>query len=487
MPSFPVRPVRDIVGDALAFCNEVVDGPEELARLTAAAENQRGNEDDALKSAAKALSKALHFAADQVTDTDTHLLRRQNQLATLVTKEVLTKFRPSGDKGLEAMSLAMVADAAVMWKETNKAIQAAKAARAHFEKLGDRLAEASTMGTLVNAYVVKGCTGIDEKFLTGRNKDEVMKRATEDRKQQFRKATDLANEIVDIYRDLEDKRGEASALIKVATVLTIANEPDDAVDYAREARLLGEDLEDVHMQMQALYSLIGTSLHPDGEVEDAVDFGKELVQLVQESRGIGDKERATAFQWLAKAHCANKDKKAALSAINDAIEIFGRLQVNKRTGEGAALRTLADIHVMAEEYDEAEDAAQQGIELFKREGDKQAEAGMLQLKAVVTWEGVYHELGNDNVLTGDQEKKLKAAFNTADEAMALFKEVRDFDGEGRCAQAINKAVERGREIDSKRLPPTKKIYYIDAVTRKLIEEKHEHYWDEEGRPALANN
>ena len=128
------------------------------------------------------------------------------------------------------------------------------------------------------------------------------------RQSDYAATVELAEESLEIYRELEDKPGTASVLIKLGNAATEAGDYETASRFLEEAHALWQDLGDKHGTARALINLGWAALRPGDyqlaktrleaalvisrELEDTRSIGFELSGLGEVALRQGDYERA---------------------------------------------------------------------------------------------------------------------------------------------------------------------------------------------------
>ncbi|HEY1617207.1 MAG TPA: tetratricopeptide repeat protein, partial [Streptosporangiaceae bacterium] len=249
------------------------------------------------------------------------------------------------------------------------------------QHLDDRFGEASALNDLGDMWLVTG---------------------------DYRQATGVLEQALDISRSIGDELGEANALLILGTVRKLTGERlaaaaalEQALDiYRRIGSRLGE--------ANALANL-GDVRREANEYAAAADA---LGQALNICRDTGDRSgEANSLFYLAVVRHATDDMPGATALLNQALAIYRR--IGSRLGEANALYSLGDAQRLTGDPAGAAEVLQKALAIYRRIGSRLGEANAL------------YSLGDAQRLTGDPA----GAAEMLQQALAIYRDIGDQLGE----------------------------------------------------------
>lgn len=306
-----------------------------------------------------------------------------------------------------------------------------------FRELEDNTGISDAMRLMVHAYRAKA----DElrNVGDGAGADELIDKAEE-----------LAEEELARFKDLDDARGQASMLLSLAEAgcaFRGSGKRDDALAAAEEARAIFHEIGDCKMealasqmisevlyrkrnvrgskqaaeeaidlyksiddkkgQAQAIHVMASADVRA-GALESALRSGRKALKLQQEA---GDKKgQVSTLISMAEWHLQREDNRGAKSAAEAAIGLLQGLVTAKASSMwAAAMGMMAESYLVTNEWKQALEIAEQGVDRFRSSGEKKEHIRMLQ------------HMIHAKSIGGDTEGALEAGY----EALNLAREVGD--------------------------------------------------------------
>ncbi len=188
----------------------------------------------------------------------------------------------------------------------------------------------------------------------------------------------LAGESLAICREIGDKQGISSALIKLGNAATEAGDYATARGFLEEALTIWRDLEDKHGTARALISLGWATLRP-GDYHLANARLEEALAL---SRELGD-TRSIGFELsgLGEVALRQGDYARATRLVEESLEL--RRQIGHKWGVGVSLGTLGWVAMREGDWNRAVARLGESLEVRREIGDKSGSAWCLERLAEV--------------------------------------------------------------------------------------------------------
>jgi predicted ATPase/class 3 adenylate cyclase len=185
------------------------------------------------------------------------------------------------------------------------------------------------------------------------------------RQSDYAATVEFAEECLEICRELSDRQGMASALIKLGNAATESGDYDAASDYLGEALMIWRERDDPHGIARALISLGWVSLR-SGEYPLANALLEEALAL---SRELGD-TRSMGFELsgLGEVALRQGDHTRATQLLEESLEL--RRQLGNKWGIGVSLGTLGLVALREEDWQRAVARLGESLEVRREIGDK---------------------------------------------------------------------------------------------------------------------
>jgi len=461
------------VGKAMiALLKELETGSSEAAKLYRAAEQSFGQNqpEKGFTESLKALGLLAHAKAAELMTLGATLSKETINKMEVFAKEANRVCQEAGDKVGEALALGVVADIYILSSETSKALKTAQAAASLYRRLDDKPGEASVLGTITTAHLAKATAGFNPQLEMAEKADEKMEQMRQQREVDIELAMEAAKEIVTLQRAMNDRKGEAKALDKVAEIHLLKEEPEQSKAVAREERSLYQEMRDVRGEAAALQTIINANLQSEEDYDDALIAAKDMVKLFRgRDRKTDDEDKkgtADSLQSLAKVLLQKFDLAEALESGEEAMKLYN--EIGTKQDSAPCCHTLAQIHLAMQKPTQAVKVAKQAVEDYHDAGDRLAEANALHDLAVMDMEDLLSEVEKDpKSFSKAQADRLSAAWKPLEDSLALYKELKHQDGEYYVGETINNVIERSRQIHIRVAEPMKTIYIMNPDTRQV--------------------
>ncbi|RPI30295.1 MAG: tetratricopeptide repeat protein, partial [Chloroflexota bacterium] len=198
------------------------------------------------------------------------------------------------------------------------------------------------------------------------------------RQSDYPATTSFARESLAIYREIGDKVGIASALIKLGNAATEVGQYATASEFLEEALANWRELEDKHGTARALISLGWTSLRSgdyhlaNGRLEEALALSREL----GDTRSIGFE-----LSGLGEVALRQGDYLRATELAEESLEL--RRQLGNKWGVGVSLGILGLVAIREGNWNRAIERLDESLEVRREIGDKSGCAWCLERLAEV--------------------------------------------------------------------------------------------------------
>lgn len=386
----------------------------------------------AIKSAQKAL--ALHKDKD-LLDVEAQaselLVIAQWQLAASkpyaslqTAKQARATGRGLGKPQIEACALVLMCEALVRSGRRTQAVTTAKEGLAELKGTGHRGGIAAAHNVLLYSYIasdnpldaldaaqdaMRYVQSLDDKRLE--IDIRYMKCQAHLKNKEEEEAAKAARGAANLARELDDKGEEADALRMLSFALSNLHNLDqdtvvlgEAIEAAEEARGIYKTAGLVSGEASALMMLAVLNSQKDQEEEvNLVDMVKEAQQLYAE---VDDAQgEHSALSLLVELHVQATQYPLALEFANSGVDLWVRHGSTKMQAE--AMQSVANIYVMMEDFEDAENMIIDAEKLAREAGAKRLEASLSILLTKVYLEEGAHDK--------DQEQNLRLAAMTASE------------------------------------------------------------------------
>lgn len=198
------------------------------------------------------------------------------------------------------------------------------------------------------------------------------------RQSDYRSTASFARESLAIYRELGDKQGIASALIKLGNAVTEMGDYAAASVYVEEALMTWRELEDKHGTARALISLGWVALRPG----DYPLARERLAEALTISRELGD-TRSIGFELSGLGEIAMRqgDYARATQLAQESLDL--RRQLGNKWGVGVSLGILGWIAMHEGSWDLAITRLVESLVIRREIGDQSGCAWCLERLAEI--------------------------------------------------------------------------------------------------------
>jgi len=329
--------------------------------------------------------------------------------ALKIAEEALEKFSECEFRRGEASALELHMECLLAQDRPEEALSSGQDALTVAKELDDKFYEATLLHSLAGVYLkmrnfseglVPAKDSIQILRAEGRLAEEAMVRLDplihiHVALQQWQEATEAVNEALNIYRGLNDRMGEAQALLAGGSIFHRVNSYDEAQNWVQQAREIFLDLSENTMLVHTLYTLAVIMVSKD-EPSEAVKLDREAHLLSQREKnkeleaGILIHTVQAHFAELNKVADAGKDRSSreftdaltkAEKAAMAADKIAEKLAIPMIQGD--AKYAVAEVHLVYGRMPEALQCADEAIKHYQAAVHQVGEGLCTVLKASV--------------------------------------------------------------------------------------------------------
>lgn len=255
---------------------------------------------------------------------------------------------------------------------------------------------ASTLGLFweVRGYFSEGRERLSAVLNTGASQEQTLARAQllaraaelAYRQSDYPATISFAEESLEISRMIGDRRGAASALIKLGNAVTEAGDYQAASGYLEEALEIWRALDDRHGTARVLISLGWAALRSgdyplaESRLEEALSISREL----GDTRSIGFE-----LSGLGEVALRQGDYHKATQLLEESLEL--RRQLGNKWGVGVSLGTLGWVAICEGDWERARERLRESLEVRHEIGDKGGSAWCFERLAEIVQAQGNHE------------------------------------------------------------------------------------------------
>ena len=302
--------------------------------------------------AAKLVAEGMRIEEPATADSRRKAIEKYQQAIPL--------WQAATDTAQEAKTLALIASAYINLGEKQNAFDFANRALPLSEKALKECSEHERPVAIgVKAYVLDTIGRANQDF--------------GDRK----KARELYNEAVTLFRSITDRPGEASSLINLARVSQFMADYPKALELAEQARVIVNELGDRRKQAMVLNNMCNT-YQSTGAYDQAFAACNQSLSIARETHDRATE--ANALINLGNTYYSTGDYQKTIDFWVQGREL--NKQLGNRRGEGMALNNLGWIYATLGDPQKSIDSYNQALELFRALGDMARQATVLNNLAV---------------------------------------------------------------------------------------------------------
>jgi len=278
------------------------------------------------------------------------------------------------------------------------------------------------------------------------------------RQSDYAATVEFAEECLEICRELGDRQGMASALIKLGNAATESGDYATASEYLGEALMIWRERDDQHGIARALISLGWVSLR-SGEYPLANALLEEALAL---SRELGD-TRSMGFELsgLGEVALRQGDHTRATQLLEESLSL--RKQLGNKWGIGVSLGTLGLVALREGDWEQAVARLGESLEVRREIGDKGGCAWCLE------------RLAETAAKQGDPEKAVRLLSAAAALRISIGSIVDPADQEEYQTQRAALRAELGEERFSAIWNEGRALTLEQAVAYALEDQSSEHF------------
>lgn len=437
--------------DTQVGCDDFVAAKREAERMAA-----QGSAGEALLSSMVALEELMVASK----------LKEQAMIARLreilwLAKDAAAVFKDAGDVVGEIAALCTVTRAHLLrGNEPDapvSALKAAKEAEGLFhdtDDVDDQRVKAHILLLVGESHVAKA---------TGTPYENVLL-------EQVAAAAEAARGAEDIYRDVDDIRGQAKALHVLARALLRHTDEDEALDGERacdDAREMFQDVGDQASEVAVILTAIGARQVTSGP-ESALMMASDAAE---DWKAEGNRPRDAALALLLSASFQNElgEYQEALKGCTEAQQLSNG--AGDRRGMASALETKSAVFAKMKQWDEATQCLEEMSTVYQRMGEKKMQGNALVLAANMQLNRLFEEVEQDTTAefekndkkvglsTSDVHRRSAEGVEYANKASRLFDEVDDEEGKHSVGELIQNIYNKAIHLYCKTKDPDQ-IYYM---------------------------
>mmetsp|Transcript_49233 Transcript_49233/g.157475 ORF Transcript_49233/g.157475 Transcript_49233/m.157475 type:complete len:495 (-) Transcript_49233:222-1706(-) len=423
-----------LAAETLGFCKEVTEAAEPAKKTREDAEKllAEGKHEEALRKATEALAGvAALFTKAKYKSMREKALRTVNK--------TIAHFQQAGDQLGEAHATRASARIQVTKNRPEGSKKAAMHAASLFRMKGDKKGEASAMVTVVDSHLSKAAlVGAPGHVRQNANLKKTPTQVEEENKQQALKhqedAMNAAREVVELFRQANDKRGQADMLCALADINNSMEEFERAKEVSMMARDLYLDLDDRKGAQKAL-ELEHEAHIKSGDGEEALNAAQEMVKMYRQ--GNDKNGEAEGMFLVMKTHFQMGSVEELMKVGQDARNLCQR--ANDVEMEGIIIDSMTKAQMHLENDEEALKLAKEAVDVFKKGGHKKGQADAMHACAGIILDKFFKE-SEENMTTYRKSGYNVAFFKDFDlasydkalamvhQAEELYKEIKDKEG-----------------------------------------------------------
>ncbi|MFB2838870.1 tetratricopeptide repeat protein [Floridanema evergladense] len=312
-----------------------------------------------------------------------HYQKSQYREALQSWQQALAIARKIGDRQGEGNILRNISIAYDSLGDYRKAIEYQQQSLAVAREIGDRLGEARSLGNLGNAY---GSLG------------------------DHHKAIEYHQKSLAIFREIGDRRSEGNALGNLSIAYYYLGDYQKALDSSQQHLAIARELQDPKMEQSA----------------------QQVISKVQQQNNPRIAEADRHLQQGSQQHQKNQFREA-LQSFQQALAIYREIRDRKR--EVAAIVGLALAYYSLGDYQKALDFSQQSLVIARELQDPKMEQFAQQILSKMQQRNNPRTVEADRLLRQgyqqDQKSQFREALQSSQQALAIYREIGDRDGEKR--------------------------------------------------------
>lgn len=230
---------------------------------------------------------------------------------------------------------------------------------------------------------------------------------------QWPAALDRLSQAVDIFEELGDDSGKATALLHTGLLHEYRHLPKDALEYYEQYLEIARNLGDVSGEAMAL-DCLGSASRVLGQHDQALIHYRQSLEIHRKIGDLGSQAQVlmniSSIQVMALGR-----HHEALESDGQALEIFRR--IGDVSGQAEALRAMGGTYRELGRFREALDSYEQALAICRESGDPAGQADIIVFQGAI-----YHHLG-----------RYTRALESYERALDLYRTLGDLPGE---AQAL---------------------------------------------------
>jgi CHAT domain-containing protein len=279
--------------------------------------------------------------------------------------------------------------------------------------------------------------------------DELLNRGTQQLYgSQYKAAEQSYLQALKIYREINNREGEAWALLRLGEAYRLLSQYEKAIGYYEQARPIFQNVKDLNGEAWALNGL-GIVHKLLSQSEKAIGYYEQALSIFQKLKD--DKSEASILGNLGVAYRSLSQYDKAIASYQKVLIIFQK--VGDLNSEAKVLNNLGNVYLALSQYDKAIGFYQQALLAYQQAKDLNGEAKALANlstaylalsqynKAIDSYQKallIYQQVGDRNsealALAGlgnaqTSQSKYDKAIGYYQQALPIFQQIKDRNGE----------------------------------------------------------
>ncbi|MBW4683405.1 MAG: tetratricopeptide repeat protein [Microcoleus vaginatus WJT46-NPBG5] len=369
------------------------------------------------------------------------LQNKQWQAGEKLLLPALTIYREIGDRAGEGKTLVYLGLAYFALEKPEKVIEYMEPGLVIAREMNDPQLEKLAMNILPIARLMNPPTATADLLIQQAHR--------QGEAGQFQAAIESGQKALDIYRDIGDRRGEASALGILGEAYRLQGDLPRAIELFQQCLAIAREIKDPQLEKLALQSLSllqsqnnpqnaeadklteqGTQQRQAGQFEAALQSYQEaltIYRLIKDRQGEG-----LVLANLGNAYNNRREFTKAIEYWQQALEIAQ--EVKDRETEGKTLSNLGVAYLNLKNYPQAMEYLQQGLAIAREIKDPQLEQQVQEWLQLAQSQSHPQKAEAEALMQQGYQQlrigKFEAALQSFQPALMIYQQLQDRGGEG---------------------------------------------------------
>lgn len=391
--------------------------------------------------------QALNLVSGNFVNSD---LKKARDKSMKSVQQAASHFKETGNGVGEAHAVCALARLTLSKNRPEGAIKEATQASDLFQEVGNKKGMAQALSTAVDAHLLKAKVVIEGKgvrmnAMVKKTPTEIQEELKALQKKHFEDAATQAREVIELFRQGRDQRGQADMMVSLADISNASGDYEQAKEVAQMARDIYFDLGDNKGQQTALQMEIAAHIESmDGT--EALNTAQEIIKVYRkandklgEAEGMLEVMKVLYMQGeIAEMMKVGTDARGLLAKSRDA------------SLEGQVLDLIMRAQVSEEKHDEAIKTTREAIDVYRTKNDKHGEAIALHACSTMILDKFFKETKENFALfkkMGFNEDYFKEVdMETYEEAVGMLNKATEYFRALKDKGALEMALETQRQV-----------------------------------------